>query len=77
MVSDYDNGPALARVRQNTEGVPRLVASDPRHGGADQALEWVRNNVADPMVMTSTAAAAHNTGEPEESKGDHTAEKRK
>ena len=47
-----------------------VTAGDSGHGCANQGHEWVRNNLAVPKEVISTAAAVQNAGEPEGSDGD-------
>ena len=52
-------------VRQKSRRTPRLTAGGSGHGGASQGYGWVRNNLVDPMEVTSPAVAAQIAGEPE------------
>ena len=63
-------GTVPVRVRQQLQCVHRLTAGGSGHDGANQEYLRVRNSNAHPPVTFSTAAAVHNAGEPEESKGD-------
>lgn len=60
-------------VRQKAQWTKWLATGDWSLAGANRRHEWVRNNLADPMEVTSPAVAAQIAGEPEKTTATHSA----